>query len=436
MEYASAVAIAMFGWIPLVLVLFWRLPPRRAALVGFLLAWMFLPIAEFKIIHGLPPYTKMSATCGGVLLAIAIFDRRRLLGLRLKWADIPVMLFCLLPFVSSLLNGLGVHDGISAVFERTVTWGVPYAVGRLYFEDPAYLRELAMGMVCGGLLYVPFCLWERSNGTFLHLKVYGFPPIHLDPWPIVGPQRPIVFMQTSLMVSMWMVAATVLAVWLWKTRALPPSLRIWLTCLTPPLLITTILLYSVNGWILTSIGVGLLLVHSFWRSAAPLAGVVLAIFAFLFVRTTGLWSGEHVVPVVRTVIAKEKGMSIGLRLENENTALVKAQQRPVFGWGRQAHIFRYRDGSPVSWDSLWMIVFSQAGFAGLTALLGTILLPVALFVRRFPPSRWQAPDVAPAAALAVVLVLYMVDNLVNAMLNPVFMLAAGGLSGLRAPSAD
>jgi hypothetical protein len=42
---------------------------------------------------------------------------------------------------------------------------------------------------------------------------------------------------------------------------------------------------------------------------------------------------------------------------------------------------------------------------------------------------WLHPAVASGAALAMLLVLYVLDGLLNAMLNPVFMLAAGGLSG-------
>jgi hypothetical protein len=34
--------------------------------------------------------------------------------------------------------------------------------------------------------------------------------------------------------------------------------------------------------------------------------------------------------------------------------------------------------------------------------------------------------------MATVLILYMFDHVVNAMLNPVFMLAAGGLAGAAA----
>ena len=60
------------------------------------------------------------------------------------------------------------------------------------------------------------------------------------------------------------------------------------------------------------------------------------------------------------------------------------------------------------------------------------------FSSRYPPSTWSNPKVAPAAALAVVLILYMLDSALNAMVCPVFLVAAGGIAGLvqKAPEAN
>ena len=52
------------------------------------------------------------------------------------------------------------------------------------------------------------------------------------------------------------------------------------------------------------------------------------------------------------------------------------------------------------------------------------------FVWLYPPRRWSEPAVAPAAAIAVLLALFMIDCLMNAMVNPVYLLGVGGLTGL------
>ena len=38
------VPVTLFGWIPVAIALFLLLPPRRAVIVAFLLAWLFLPL--------------------------------------------------------------------------------------------------------------------------------------------------------------------------------------------------------------------------------------------------------------------------------------------------------------------------------------------------------------------------------------------------------
>lgn len=56
------------------------------------------------------------------------------------------------------------------------------------------------------------------------------------------------------------------------------------------------------------------------------------------------------------------------------------------------------------------------------------------FCIRYPARLWLHPMVAPAAALAVCLTLYMFDSVLNAMVNPIFMLAAGGLATVSVQS--
>ena len=209
------VPIAMFGWIPAVLVLFSLLPPRRAVIAAFLGAWLFLPVAAYPV-QGLPDYDKMFAACTGVLLGVLLFDSTRVSEFRLHWLDLPMIIWCLVPFISSVTNGLGAYDGASAVLKTLVTWGLPYLIGRLYFRTTDDLRELAIGFFIGGLLYVPFCLYEIKMSPQLHRMVYGYHVSFANSKRFEG-WRPAVFMQDGLMVGMWMVTASLAGIWLWFT---------------------------------------------------------------------------------------------------------------------------------------------------------------------------------------------------------------------------
>src|SRR4051794_33743404 len=134
------VPLTLFSWIPFVLFLFLILPPRRAVIWAFLLAWLFLPMAGYSV-PGLPDYTKMSATTLGVLIGAALFDSDRLLSFRPKWVDIPILLYCGSPFVTSYLCGLGMYDGCSEIVRAFIIWGLPYFIGRIYFNDLESIRE-------------------------------------------------------------------------------------------------------------------------------------------------------------------------------------------------------------------------------------------------------------------------------------------------------
>jgi hypothetical protein len=78
-------------------------------------------------------------------------------------------------------------------------------------------------------------------------------------------------------------------------------------------------------------------------------------------------------------------------------------------------------------DGLWVLVLGTTGGIGLTALTFVILLPPILFLIRFSPREWLDPLVAPTAMFAVLLSVYMIDCLVNAMVNLIYVVSLGGL---------
>src|SRR6202044_409173 len=106
--------------------------------------------------------------------ASLLFDGRRWVTFRTRWFDLPVIVLCICPLISSLTNDLGLRDGIAEARYQTIVWGIPYLMGRIYLGDPAGLRALTLGIVLGGMLYVPFCLIELRMSPQLHRLLYGF----------------------------------------------------------------------------------------------------------------------------------------------------------------------------------------------------------------------------------------------------------------------
>ena len=461
--------LVMICWIPAVLLLFSRLPAQRAVIVGFLIAWLFLPMA---IIHlpGVPSYTKMSATCVGILIAAAIFDFQRLSRFRPHWIDIPVIIWCLCPLASSLTNGLGLYDGLSSALTQTWTWGMPYFLGRLYLGTLKGLQQLAAGIVWGGLTYIPLCLIEIRLSPQLHQWLYGFSPQAFDQAIRYGGYRPIVFMQHGLMVGFWMMMATLIAFALWRKGILFQLLLEFAQgCLdqTPAshnaksskvprssfrqepvwgaasaccfaLLVTFVLLKSTGVYVLLALGVGLLILLPWWETTLPLVAIALLLSGYLVFASTGGLTPERIAQVSTTVTQlsdADRAGSLIFRLNNEAQLSSKARLQPVFGWGGWGRSRIHDDfGQDISvTDSLWIISFGNLGYVGLVSWASVMLLPILGFaILRYPPATWSHPQVMPAAALAVGLTMYMIDCLINAMVNPIYMLIAGGLAGIVA----
>jgi hypothetical protein len=112
--------IALFGIIPLTLVLFALLPARRAVVTSAIAAWLLLPSMSFDL-PAFPDYDKAKAATAGILLGTLVFEPNRLLTFRLRWFDLPMVLWSLCPFVSSVANGLGAYDGFSAALRQTTS---------------------------------------------------------------------------------------------------------------------------------------------------------------------------------------------------------------------------------------------------------------------------------------------------------------------------
>ena len=417
----------MFGWPLAALALFARLPPRRAMLATVVAGWLFLPVASYDV-EGLPAYSKVLATCGSALLAALLLDRGRLRALRPRLVDAPIAVLCLSPIASSLANGLGAYEALSAVFAQLANWGLPYLLGRLYIVDLECLADLAAAVVLGGLAYAPLCLVEVLLGPELHRWVYGYSVANSDTVVRFGGWRPYVFMDHGLEVALWMASASVVAVWAWRARAGSPSRPFLTGWVALTLTLTTALAKSVNGWIALLLGAALLLSSARTKSRAPVLVMAATIVVYVALRAGGLWSGREIGSLAALLLPRPAVDSLLFRLDNESLIANQARQRLLLGWGRGAEFpFNAVTSRPAIPDSLWIVTFLPFGLLGLAALGGSLLAPPVVFVWRYPPRWWLDPHVAPGAGAAVVVLLYATDCLANAMLNPIYVLAAGGL---------
>ncbi len=427
------VSIVLYGWIPFVIYLFTRFSPQRAVVISFVGAVLFLPMATLPMPNPVPGFDKTAAACYSVLLATMIYSPARFSSFKFGWLDVPMLIWSVLcPIASQLENGLSPY---SPTLAQIMTWGLPYFLGRIYFNSLEGMRQLAIGIFAGGLIYMPFCFVENFTGPLLHLKVYGFNAF--EDWgqaKRLGGWRPVVFMQHGLMVGFWMMAATLIGICLWRSGVIKKLWGWQIPWLVTVLSISFLLCRSTGAYNLLVFGIVILFVAKRFRTYLLLLAMVFYISSYLYAGASGSFSGADTVALVRQVFGEERAESIEFRFTSEELLGAKARQKELFGWGGSGgnRILDELSGKDlVVTDSFWMLTFGVHGIFGLISWATSLLLPVvSFFTSRYSARSWFHPKVAPATAVAMVIVLYVYDCLLNSMINPVFALATGGIAGL------
>jgi len=433
------VHIAMLGWIPTVIMLFKKLEASVAVAAAFVGGWMFLPVASYHV-SGLPSYTKLTATCAGILAVSYFYNRDRYTKFHFNAADIPMLLWCTAPFFSSIANNIGIHNAFSEILYQSITWGVPYFIARIYFNDYHSVKILALSIFIGSIVYIPFCWFEIFMSPQLHRLTYGYHQSDfIQTLREGGGFRPMVYMDHGLMTSMWMALGVVLGSWLLYTGEMPEKISsIPSRYLLIMLVATTIMMKSFGTIILLLIGITTLYLSTRTKSTIL---VILMLFApqlYIITRTTSAWDGKNLSAFIAQKFSTSRSQSLQFRFDNEKILINKALHRTFFGWGGFGRSRVYDEsGEDISiTDGLWIITFGQNGIYGVAMMLMAIQWPILLFVLRVKPELWKTTPWSASAVMAIFLGIFMIDNLLNAMINPVYILFSGSLISMLLLKAD
>jgi hypothetical protein len=235
-------------------------------------------------------------------------------------------------------------------------------------------------------------------------------------------------MDGGLQVGMWMTAASLIGIWQWYRCGLR---RMWgapAPWLLAALFVATALCRCTGAFALLLMGLAVLWVTARTNSKLALICLMLIVPTYIGLRSTALWDGEPVTSMAK-LFSTDRAASLKFRFDNEDILAAKARLQPFFGWGswgrNRVHDEWGRDLSTT--DGLWIIEFGRHGFAGLLSWLIAMILPLTLLICRFTAKRLASAEFGPVLALGVLITLYAIDCLVNAMINPVFMLAGGGV---------
>lgn len=432
----GAAGIVLLCWPAIAIAMIYLLRrPARALVVTAVTGWLFLPY--MAVASPFVMYDKSVALELSLMVGMLICYPRSLIP-RLKLVDLPIVLWCIVPALSALANGLTFYEATAAAAKQTIDWGFPYLLARLYLKSWADARTLAMGIFIGGLVYVPFCVVEEIFQPFLHHAIYnawqhqsGALQSFRD-----GGYRPMVFMQHGLAVALWMVTASLLGCWLWWTGVIRRGTYIPVVLLFLILLATTILTRSTGALILLPVGLGALYFTNALRGRGVLLALLLMPTLYILARTTTEWNADAITRYAQRMFGESRAQSFAFRMWNEREYINHDRAHPLLGYGPGTDFIAIRDGLPVVVDSYWIIELSVNGAIGVFALLLLFGLPVGKFLWRIPMHLYARPLFAAPVALAIVTMLYGLDNLVNAMFNPIFVMAIGCLGALSYAPID
>lgn len=402
-----------------------------AAIVG---GWLTMPLLAVEV-GGMPAIDKDSLLCSSVLLAALLSRSRRSPSLRFRWFDLPMLAFCAAPFASSLSNGLGFYDGVSASARQVLVFGAPYLVGRLVLVDRPSMADFGRALALGAAAYAPLCLLESRLAPQLHSWVYGLPG--RVGWEVVtfyGPLRwkASVFLQSPLELTPLMGVGFL---WGWvllrdggasRIAGFPTRLVIGAA------MVATLMGKSLGGVSLTLVGMLTLWLGRKLRTRWLLIALAATAPAYSWTRASGLWTGSEIVQFLDEHVSVRRAESFQTRLSNEELLIEKALQQPAFGWAGwgRSRVYDEFGADRTITDGLWVIILGCNGVFGLLAWLGVMLIPVALALARLRGAAWTNRENAVVALGATIVSLHAIDCLANAMPNPIYYMIVGGLGSI------
>jgi hypothetical protein len=471
----------LYGWPVVAIFLFaWLRQKHWAVIWTVVLGALFLPEVQLSsvdkerapdanslMLYVIVKATKPNMIAFSLLVASFLLDGKRLFSFRPRWYDIPMLVWCVIPMVSNLMipedqpTRHRPYDCIMASRDQVWFWGFAYYFGRIYFRTAEELRDLALGFVYGGLLYSPLFLIECWVFPRFHEDFYGFFPGDKNECFRLGGYRPVLFMSHGLATSLFMWAAAIAAVWLWWSGAvtelkwLPkrkPAPMAWVAGFLVFLAVGT---RSTGAIILGTACLAALFQLRWMRQPILLAALLAFPPIQMLLRSTVNW--EDPAKMARrstdpadasfseSIMAQfmswdsvlERRGSLAFREINENYLIRKIWNQPYFGYGDtglarivpEMHV-KKEDPIEAVTDSFWIITLSCYGAVGLVAVYAAMLLPVLRYMYYYKPYRWDQPLYAAGAALGMILLLWMLDNLYNGFFNALYVLTAGALASV------
>ena len=274
----------------------------------------------------------------------------------------------------------------------------------------------------------------------LHQWVYGYAQHALDQQIRWGGWRPMVFMNHGLMLGFWMCSIALVAYWQWRSKAITQLAGVPMGLIVTALAVIAVLTRSTGAIALALMGLMVLLMVGWRRSLMPVYLLLLAVPVYIAIRVSGVLRLETIMWFIETFNIPRPG-SLFQRFRSEQLYIDTMWQTPgqvLFGRGwftfrldarytgfdrYEAHVI-YRQAVT---DALWLVLFARGGLVHVFTVMGLYFIGPWRLLRSFTRAELFSTAGAPLLVMTLVIATYNVDNLLNAMHNPVYLFVVGGM---------
>lgn len=428
--------LALFLWIPVTAWLFKRFKPTEAAIWATLLSINYLPEVVAFDPPLLPPLDKTSMAALWCFIACMIKSPGKIRSAKpFRGIDI-LFIFMLLGNVgTSLTNGdpivtgpvvrpsLTLYDSFALGIKDTLSVYLPFLIGRAMIRKRKDLHDLTRILLSTGLFYTLLALVEIRMSPQLHKTLYGFHQMDFTMTMRFGGYRPMIFMQTGMAVSMYLLGSSMMAIA--RNRAGLAKMWVvgWMSMMVVICKSSGAVIYGILLW-------PLLFVSQRFRIIVPVLFSLLALL-YPILRGTDVFPADALVEYAEG-FNEERALSLWFRFDQEFQLMERARERPIFGWGAydRNRIFDPTTGEDLSiTDGDWTIQLGNRGAVGFLGMYGLMTIPCMLLFFRMKRLKSKL-DRRLLAALALMASVMTVDLLPNGLFNCLPLFLSGALHGL------
>lgn len=433
--------LVLGAWPFIAFALFRALPPGRALLANVFIAYLFLPPPPTKFDLPLtPPLTKDTLPqIVALFTAMYLYKDKLVLWPRNKLVATALAVFVFSPIATTLLNthpiffgrigipGLGIKDAVALVMLQFIMV-IPMLLAYNFLQQERDQRDLLIAFCLFGLIYSLPMLIEVRLSPQLNTWIYGFFQHSFEQMVRYGGFRPIVFLYHGLWVAFFAMLAVSSAAVLARSEA---GLNRGIALVSTLYLLAVLVLCKSAGSLLYAMLL-LPMIMLLPRALKLRIALVIVIFALAYpiLKGAGILPEEQLLQAIAR-LSEDRAGSLRFRLDNENTLLARAMERPIFGWGswgRNQILDPYTGAITTVTDGRWVISIGQFGWVGFLSEMLLLSLPIVLFwakTRGNEQMIWS-PYVG---GICLMLAINVLDLLPNATLTPLTWLMSGALLG-------